>query len=156
MGYTDNDVRRYIGNDIAKFKNKNEFKLYLINFSNDDLSLKQRIIKAEANNVNIVYQENNILIIAIANFKQSNCMGTRKWCISYDKNHFIKYQDYQQYFAFNYNYEITDKRSMVGLSLSKKDLSVVCAYYKDNTEMYDLSEKIEYKKIIFPSDNYII
>lgn len=148
---------------IALFKNPDELydTLKLILTSNDSFNLQNILhkISLEKEKIDILYNENNILIINIPNFSASKNLGVNHWCISRSPSFFNIYinksiaykKKANQYFYYNFNLPINDRLSMVGVTLSYKDFIFAA-------DRFDNSLKKDHpicKKIISEHLNYL-
>jgi hypothetical protein len=133
-----------IGKKIAAYKTPQQFNQGLKALLNSFSDFTSELVrdKAAKCKADIICEEDNVLIIKIENFKQSNLMGSNSWCISRDSHYFKSYVgDYNhQYFVYDFNKDATDPYSMIGITLTheiechaahiKNDVSIE---YQDET-----------------------
>jgi hypothetical protein len=101
--------------------------------------------KADTYGVEVISENNNILIVRIEDFNQSNLMGSSSWCISRDESYFKSYADHrEQYFVYDFSKDKTDNSSMIGVTLETNG-NYSTAHYKDDSECEeDQEEMIQY------------
>ena len=105
----------------------------------------------------VVYKDNHTLILHIDNYKRSCDLGSQHWCISTDKFQWEEYTgDFKkQYFIYDFTKEISDKRSMIGVTINT-DGKISAAHYRDDTELKNYNELSIYKQYLTPvSKEYI-
>lgn len=79
---------------IAAFKSPSDFQVALKQIINSDKLNSEKVIsliEKENLNVDIVYNKNNKLAIAIRDFDASKVLGSSEWCISYSLNYYDDY-----------------------------------------------------------------
>jgi hypothetical protein len=109
----------------------------LINSLNefDMVSVK---LKANSHGVKIIADENEILILEIENFVQSQKLGSASWCISRNQSYFEQYTEKggKQYFIYDFNQESKSVKSLVGITLTKA-FKVKAAHSKSDSQFKD-------------------
>lgn len=97
----------------------------------------------------LVYKDEDTLILWIEDYDRSCELGSEHWCISTDEDMF---QDYtsgfkKQYFIYDFTKDIGDKKSMIGVTIDLKG-DPTAIHYKDDTEgnREDIKEYMEYLK----------
>lgn len=145
-------------------KRKMDPSFIKINIQNKSLTITKDILRklldkktpieekmSEALNAGAIikYYKNNIIIIAIQNFKQSMCLSSSKWCISHNIKEFNKYLNYYPYlyFVYDYNYDQNDKRFLTGISI-KNENKITLAFDQDNNNITDNNVIRKYKPLI--------
>ena len=83
----------------------------------------------------LVYKDNNTLILWIDNYNRSCDLGSKHWCISTSENMFKDYTEgfKKQYFIYDFTKDISDKKSMIGVTIdtSGKPTDI---HYKDDKQ----------------------
>jgi hypothetical protein len=116
------DFHDNFANKIARYKNELEFNKDLKSYiqQSQGWSIKSYLKKAESLGIDIVYNENNRLTLKIDTYKQSQVIGSKQWCISYDERFFHNYhQKGPMFFVYNFNKDIDDNTSIIGVVLNE-------------------------------------
>lgn len=146
-------IEEYIGKKIAKYKTSEELNLglnRLLNMFGDNYEGVMN--KVENYDVDIFKNENNILILNIENFEQSKNIGSPSWCISTQLSYFESYVDKEkgqsQYFIFDFNKNLNDPLSLVGLTVDKNN-NFIASHMKNDDELFDKDEIVlKYLKML--------
>lgn len=96
-------------------------------------AIKRKIAETNSN-VEIALERPDFLVIRPLDFKASCALGSRHWCISTTESYWNQYADVfsNQYFIFDFTKDISDKRSMIGVTVNP-DGSHKAAHYKDDS-----------------------
>lgn len=85
----------------------------------------------------IVYKDGKTIIVQIYNFSASSMLGSNKWCISYNKNYWDNYVGLStknvQYFIYQTEHSISDKRNLIGVTIKPLSNAIYAAHYRDDT-----------------------
>lgn len=146
-------IEEYIGKKIAKYKTPEELNLglnRLLNMFGDNYDGVMN--KVENYDVDIFKNENNILILNIENFEQSKNIGSPSWCISTQLSYFESYVDKEegqkQYFIYDFNKNLNDPLSLVGLTVDKNN-NFIASHMKNDDELFDKDEIVlKYLKML--------
>lgn len=134
-----------IGKKMAAYKTPEEFNNALVKLNNSFNDFNFEAIKNKSNSIDapIIYQNENLLVIKINDFKQSKFLGSGSWCISRDEHYFESYTEdgQQQYFIFDFSKSSKDRRSMIGITLNSYGEQNT-AHFK-NDEYYEMDEFLE-------------
>jgi hypothetical protein len=106
----------------------------------------------------VVYKDDHTLILHINSYDRSCDLGSQHWCISTDESQWEDYtKDFKkQYFIYDFTKEISDKKSMIGVTI-KPDGRISAAHYRDDTEPKNYNELSMYKQYLTPtSKKYIL
>ena len=141
---------------------KNSSDLY-----NDTLSLI-KTIKGEwilssipYNSDELVYKDYTILILCISSFERCNILGSQHWCISTNQTYWDHYsmEFSKQYIIYDFSKEISDKRSMIGVTIDNKG-EVDSAHYRDDSDAmglwYDSLGDMDWRCILRPYPKSVI
>jgi len=132
-------LQNEIGKKLAVYKDSDEFNETLNKFYTyfTDLSKSKILENSKSTNTKIITDENNMIILQIDNFNQSKLFGSSSWCITREESYYKKYtqNNKKQYFIYNFDKKLTDKASLIGVTLNGKQLHV--AHYKDDTLLKD-------------------
>ncbi len=125
----------------GKFKDSktlyNETKALIENlegeFNNETLKNK---IEKENINAEIIHDDEDVMIIRPIDFNASEELGSRSWCITTSQSQWDSYVDLAatQYFIYDFTKPISDKRSMIGITI-KVDGSIEAAHFKDDSSV---------------------
>lgn len=137
------DLQNFIGKKIARYKTNEDLNEALKSllrtysgFSKENILMK---IEKEKLNADIVFFENNILVIKINDFKSSKILGSSSWCISNYERTFENYtENKEQYFVYDFNKMPEDNESMVGYTF--KNNKIYNSHLKNDN--YNNNEKI--------------
>lgn len=147
-----------IGKKMAAFKSSDEFNTGLTKLLNTFTNFSPELIeeKAKLNNIKIVSNENNIMILEIKNFEQSQNIGSSSWCISRDRIYFDSYTSYNanQYFIYDFNKKSTDIESMIGLTLTSSGDYHAAHKKNDNNIRESELREIQLKIVKGEPENY--
>jgi hypothetical protein len=163
-------ARRYVNNDLKKLielnikyakslsdfyskkggKFKNAKDLYnetqgLIENLSGKFNLETYLKKIKnMKNVEIMYQNADVLVIRPMDYEASCELGSKSWCISYSKNYWDSYADIfsNQYFVYDFTKPMSDKTSMIGITIGPNG-EYKAAHFKDDSVC-----PIDYLKII--------
>lgn len=126
-------LQNLIGKKIAFYKTPEQFNEGLRDVFEklDGFHIEGYLAKAEEYKAKIISSEDNVLILQIENFEQSEKLGSTSWCISRQKHYFNSYtsDNNKQFFVYNFNLDSTDEDSMIGMTLHK-DNSLYVAHSK--------------------------
>lgn len=143
---------------IAAFNNKDEFNYSLEQFvfSVNNIKSKNFIINyCHDNNIDILYNENNEIVIKINNFENSKILGSSSWCISRHGHSFYNYlknkNDFlsnilnsifnlenTSYFLFHYNFNKKpyDKDFILGYTIINNEFYIAYDNHNKLTHKY--------------------
>lgn len=115
-------LQDFVGKKIAAYKTPQELNNALTKMLNNfsDFNMDKIIEKSKNSKAEIMYNEDDVLVLKINNFSQSNELGSNSWCISRNDYYFDSYTKNQntQYFIYDFNKSSKDDESMIGLTLS--------------------------------------
>jgi hypothetical protein len=155
--------------------NSLNFKELLRTYVENKTSSSIEKIKEKAKNyrTNVIFEKENILILSINDYRACKELGSQSWCISYSESTFHDYRNKKLnnlnevdsndivfnddnsihnaignrfYFVYDFNYEIGDKRRLLGLTISPSEDVIYSHYMNDNVAEYENVAK--YKKIL--------
>jgi len=109
-----------------------------------NLEAMKKKIKQTNSKVKIMLERPDILVLAPQDYNTSCALGSQSWCISYSKNYWDSYVDVfsNQYFIFDFTKPLSDKRSMIGVTVNP-DGSFKAAHFKDDSVCsHDYLEKL--------------
>lgn len=109
-----------------------------------NLAAMKNKIKKTNSDVDIMLERPDLLVLRPNNYKTSCALGSNSWCISYSKNYWDNYVDVfsNQYFIYDFTKSLSDKKSMIGVTVNP-DTSFKAAHFKDDsTCSNDYLEKV--------------
>jgi len=139
-----NDIKDFYAKKGVKFKTAEE--LYKVtydliqNLSGEfNLNAIKRKIKETKSNVDICYETADLLVIRPLDYQTSCALGSKSWCISTSQNYWDSYADVfsNQYFIYDFTKLISDKRSMIGVTVNPDSTSskpsFKASHFKDDS-----------------------
>jgi hypothetical protein len=83
----------------------------------------------------LVYRDESTLILDVNSYERSEILGSKSWCISFDRYHWNQYVSRfnKQYFIFDFSKSIGDKKSMIGVTLDIEG-NITHSHYRDDSE----------------------
>ena len=96
--------------------------------------------KIDGLNVEIVVDTPEILMIKVNDFNASCKIGSKHWCISTSEGYWRSYVNEftNQYFIYDFTKDISDKRHMIGATISPTG-KISSAHFADDSAIRDLS-----------------
>jgi hypothetical protein len=169
---SESELQDLIGSKLARFNSASDFNVFLKDtikglMSSSIIDIKKKLKNTKAY---IVQDSNGILVVQVFSYEDSKKLGSKSWCISYDKNYWNQYMknnsilskigigEHRQYFIWNFNKDTLSKEYQIGVTMKKQD--VVAANFRDNYEvstsyvkqnypmLFKLSEKIDKKVLV--------
>lgn len=145
-------LQNMIGKKIAFYKTPEQFNDGLRDVFEklNGFHIEGYLAKAEEYKAKVISNEDNVLILQIENFEQSEKLGSTSWCISRQEYYFNSYtsDNNKQFFVYNFNLDSTDEDSMIGMTLHK-DNSLYVAHSKfDEAIELQTSELHQYEMTI--------
>jgi hypothetical protein len=142
-------IRDYYNKKGRKFKNfsdlYDETESLIKNLSGGfNLQSMKKKIKETNSDVEIMLERPDLLVLRPKNYQSSCALGSNSWCISYSKNYWDSYVDVfsNQYFIYDFSKPLSDKRSMIGVTVNP-DGSFKAAHFKDDSVCsHDYLEKL--------------
>ena len=117
------ELQNMVGSKIAAIKNSEELDLYLQKLINhySGFNKENLFLKLNNNNIESIYDKDNIVIFEVKEFSHSKILGSPSWCISRSINYFEEYtsDDCRQFFYYDFNKDEKDNESMIGFTLYK-------------------------------------
>ena len=96
--------------------------------------------KLEGLNVEIVVDTEELLMVRVKDYDTSCKIGSKHWCISTSEsmwNHYVN--DFtNQYFVWDFTKDISDKRHMIGTTVSPGG-KITSGHWADDSSIHDLS-----------------
>lgn len=96
--------------------------------------------KLKGLNAEVAFESSEVLVIAVYDFKASCALGSKSWCISTSNSYWNQYVNEftTQYFIFDFTKPVSDKRHMIGVTVSPNG-SYHAAHYADDSRVTDYS-----------------
>jgi len=96
--------------------------------------------KLKGLNAEVVFESSEVLVIAVYDFKASCALGSKSWCISTLNSYWNTYVNEftTQYFIYDFTKPVSDKRHMIGVTVSPNG-SYHAAHYADDSSVTDYS-----------------
>lgn len=146
-----------IGRKIAAYHTPDEFNAGLKGLLNtfSDFTPDKIKEKAQSCNSEIIYADDNKMIVKIEDFNQSKIMGSSSWCIVRDEQYFKSYvgEYNHQYFVYDFSKESSDNESMIGITLTP-EIECEAAHAKDDDDVSNVRRlTVENINIIVKNDS---
>lgn len=151
------DLQDNIGQKIASFEDSEALNRALHRYleSLNGFSKDTLLNNIKGKNCNIVYEEDDMLILNVKDFNTSKSIGSASWCISRSENYFTSYvstPNNYQFFIYDYNKPSTDKSSMIGITLYR-DGRYSAAHFKNDDEIAESNKNFKiFQKIIIENN----
>jgi hypothetical protein len=157
---TFNLIKELVMKNVSKTKFRNDFSKKMARYKNpvefnaafrqyiqhqQGWSIDQYVEKANKLNIDIIHNKNGILTLKIDAYEQSESIGSKQWCISYDQDTFHEYHGNTViFFIYDFNKNIDDKKSISGVVMSP-DNKIISAHWKNDQPIV---EPYEYESAI--------
>jgi Ankyrin repeats (3 copies) len=137
------------GGRYKNIKNLYDDTKQLIENLNGVFNLEETKKKLEGTNTKIVFESEDLLIVQVFDYNSSCKIESKHWCISTSENMWKQYVDKftNQYFIYDFTKDISDKASMIGVTVNPLD-SIKTAHYSDDTKIDDYSVLSDYKQYL--------
>lgn len=136
----------YIGKKIAAYKTPEEFNEALLMFANamGNFGSDAMYEKACEVNADVIFRDENSLIVQITDYDQSMALGSPSWCIVRDGGYFESYVEdgNRQYFIYDFTKIAADNASIIGITLHSND-DVYTAHLKNDDQIESDSPIVE-------------
>lgn len=150
----DSVLRSQLFSRIKAFKTKELFALRMKNFLSliKDFDRSVIIKKVKENNVEIIFDKDDVLIVNIKTYYQSMVLGSLSWCISRGQDHFENYENKEiggnYFFAWDFNKPPTCPESMVAYNTvpdmndkMESRIKIVTKFNKNNDSIREIEDK---------------
>lgn len=124
---------------------KNEKDLYndtkgLIENLKGDFNADTIKNKLKGLNAEVVFESPEVLVVAVYDYKASCALGSKSWRISTSNSYWNTYVNEftTQYFIYDFTKPVSDKRHMIGVTVSPSG-SYHEAHYADDSRVTDYS-----------------
>lgn len=96
--------------------------------------------KLKGLNAEVVFESPEVLVVAVYDYKASCALGSKSWCISTLNSYWNTYVNEftTQYFIYDFTKPVSDKRHMIGVTVSPSG-SYHAAHYADDSRVTDYS-----------------
>lgn len=124
MNVTETELQNIIGKKIAAIKTPEELEAYLVKVVGQFTGFSHEAIsgKLERAGIKPVYDEDQVLVFPVKEYKDSKELGSPSWCIVRQESYFNTYTDYdkKQYFMYDFNKNEKDNNSLIGFTLTNE------------------------------------
>lgn len=122
MNVTETELQNIIGKKIAAIKTPEELDAYLLKVVGQFTGFSHEAVssKLERAGIKPVYDEGQVLVFPVKEYKDSKELGSPSWCIVRQESYFDTYTDYdkKQYFMYDFNKNEKDNDSLIGFTLT--------------------------------------
>lgn len=133
-------LQEMLGKKMAAVETKQMFNENIKKLLNslNEFDMDSVKLKANSYGAKIIADENEILILEIKDFVQSQKLGSASWCISRNQSYFEQYTEKggKQYFIYDFNQDSKSVKSLVGITLTKA-FKVKAAHSKSDSQFKD-------------------
>lgn len=145
MNVTENELQNVVGKKLAAIKTPNELEAYLVKVVGQFTGFSHEAVsgKLERATIKPVYDENNVLIFPVVEYKHSKDLGSPSWCIVRQESYFETYTDYnkKQYFMYDFNKTEKDNESLIGFTLT--DTGEFHTQHLRNDDYFSVDNKLQ-------------
>lgn len=112
----------------------------LINNLKGDFNLESMKEKIKDLDVEIIHESPEVLMVKVNDYDASCKIGSKHWCISTSESYFKSYVNEftNQYFIYDFTKDISDKRHMIGATISPSG-EISSAHWADDSPVNDYS-----------------
>lgn len=122
MDVTETELQNIIGKKMAAIKTTEDLEAYLVKVVGQFTGFSHEAVsgKLERAAIKPVYDEGQVLVFPVKEYKDSKEFGSPSWCIVRQESYFKTYTDYdkKQYFMYNFNKNEKDNESLIGFTLT--------------------------------------
>jgi hypothetical protein len=122
MDVTETELQNIIGKKIAAIKTPEDLEAYLVKVVGQYTGFSHEAVSSKLERVGIqpVYDEGQVLVFPVKEYKDSKELGSPSWCIVRTESYFDTYTDYdkKQYFMYDFNKNEKDNESLIGFTLT--------------------------------------
>jgi hypothetical protein len=154
------EIQDLVGKKLARFNSGLEFELYVSELIRSMNSLEINQIKQKAKKLNtfLIEESNNQLIIQVVDYEASEELGSKSWCISYNRNFWDQYvkddsilskiglSSLKQFFIWDFKRDPMDPLSLVGITV--KNGNITSAHDKNDAPMNKKNLSLKYPSLI--------
>lgn len=129
-------IQDYIGKKLSLLKSPEEFNDFVKKLHDELFVFGKATVERQLDAINkkALFINDDMAIIQINNFEESNKLGTNNWCISRSNTYFNDYtnNNQNQYFIYDFTKESEDTLSMIGITIN--DDGTLYAAHKKNDD----------------------
>jgi hypothetical protein len=145
-----NNIRGFYSKKGGRYKDVNT----LINDTKSlikNLSGGWSVDSIKYNKEELVYKDEFTLILHINSYERSEELGSSHWCISTNKHQWENYvSDFnKQYFIYDFTKDISDKKSMIGVTINISG-RIKSTHYRDDSKSDKKEIMSEYGEYLTP------
>ena len=122
MDVTETELQNIIGKKMAAIKTPEDLEAYLVKVVGQFTGFSHEAVsgKLERAAIKPVYDDGQVLVFPVKEYKDSKEFGSPSWCIVRQESYFKTYTDYdkKQYFMYNFNKNEKDNESLIGFTLT--------------------------------------
>jgi hypothetical protein len=129
-------IQDYIGKKLSLLKSPEDFNDFVKKLHDELFVFGKATVERQLETINkkALFINDDMAIIQINNFEESNKLGTNNWCISRSSTYFNDYtnNNQNQYFIYDFTKESEDTLSMIGITIN--DDGTLYAAHKKNDD----------------------
>lgn len=145
MNVTETELQNIIGKKMAAIKTPEDLEAYLVKVVGQFTGFSHEAVsgKLERADIRPVYDEGQVLVFPVKEYKDSKEFGSPSWCIVRQESYFNTYTDYdkKQYFMYDFNKNEKDNDSLIGFTLTN-DGAFHTQHLRDD-DYFTVDEKLQ-------------
>lgn len=122
MNVTEKELQNIIGKKMAAIKTPEDLEAYLVKVIGQFTGFSHEAVSNKLARAGItpVYDEGQVLVFPVKEYKDSKELGSPSWCIVRQESYFNTYTSYdkKQYFLYDFNKNEKDNESLIGFTLT--------------------------------------
>jgi len=151
MEVNESQLQDIIGKKMAAIKTSEEFENYLAKVVGQFTGFNHAALSSKLDRAGItpVYDEGEIVVFPVKEYKDSKSLGSPSWCIVRNESYFDSYTSYnqKQYFLYDFNKTEKENDSLIGFTLTENgDFHTQHLrnddYLNVNKQLQDIADKI--------------
>jgi hypothetical protein len=123
MNVTEQELQKAVGKKMAAIKTSEDLESYLVKVLGQYTGFSHEAVssKLERASIKPVYDNGDVLVFPVTEYKHSKELGSPSWCIVREESYFKTYTDYnqKQYFMYDFSKNEKDNDSLIGFTLTK-------------------------------------
>lgn len=141
-------IQNYIGKKLSLLKSPEEFNDFVKKLHDELFVFGKVTVERQLESINkeALFINDDLAIVQINNFEESNKLGTNNWCISRSKTYFNDYtnSNQNQYFIYDFTKEAEDTLSMIGITINE-DGTLYAAHKKNDDSVSGLPAVTDFR-----------
>lgn len=123
MNVTEQELQKAVGKKMAAIKTSDDLETYLVKVLGQYTGFSHEAVssKLERASITPVYDDGDVLVFPVTQYKHSKELGSPSWCIVREESYFqtYTYDNQKQYFMYDFSKNEKDNDSLIGFTLTK-------------------------------------